>query len=106
MCTRSIPSRKNEIGSDETKYFPNSTPIDTRPNEFHFQDELSAYCISDVTLLKEGSLTFKHDLKSHAAFNPSGKMTVASACIRYLHMHCLTQPYHRVLTPLDIERSR
>ena len=52
--------------------------------QFHFQQELLAYCESDVKLLKQGCLTFKRDFEALAHFNPFDQMTIASACNRDL----------------------
>ena len=58
---------------------------------FDFQAELLAYCESDVKLLKQGCLTFMQDFQARAEFNPFEQMTVASACNRYLRMHCMEE---------------
>ncbi|XP_068720877.1 uncharacterized protein [Montipora capricornis] len=58
---------------------------------FDFQAELLAYCQSDVKLLKQGCLTFMRDFQGRAEFNPFEQMTVASACNRYLRMHCMEE---------------
>ena len=58
---------------------------------YNFQEELIAYCESNVKLLKQGCLTFKRNLESCAAFDPFEQMTIASASNRYLCMHCLTR---------------
>ena len=52
--------------------------------QFDFQQELLAYCQSDVKLLKQGCLTFKRDFEALAHFNPFDQMTIASACNRDL----------------------
>ena len=57
---------------------------------YDFEEELIAYCESDVKLLKQGCLTFKRDFNSRAAFDPFEQMTIALACNRYLRMHCFT----------------
>ena len=46
---------------------------------FDFQQELVAYCESNVRLLKEGCLTFKHLFEAKMGFNPFKHMTIASA---------------------------
>lgn len=56
---------------------------------FNFQQELLAYCQSDVQLLKEGCQTFQRDFQERAGFCPFKQMTIASACNRYLRRHCL-----------------
>ena len=56
---------------------------DTTSALFHFQEELKAYCCSDVHLL-QGCLMFMRDFQSRAAFDPFEQMTVASACIASL----------------------
>ena len=58
---------------------------------FDFQAELLTYCESDVRLLKLGCLTFMQDFQARAQFNPFEQMTVASACNRYLRMHCMEE---------------
>ena len=57
---------------------------------YDFEEELIGYCKSDVKLLKQGCLTFRRDFELHAAFDSFEQMTIASACNRYLRMHCLT----------------
>ena len=48
---------------------------------FNFQEELLAYCKSDVQLLKEGSLKFIQEFEEIAGFNPLiTSITIASAC--------------------------
>ena len=54
---------------------------------FDFQQELVAYCESDVRLLKEGCLTFKRVFEAQTGFNPFEHMTIASACNRDLRMN-------------------
>ena len=54
---------------------------------FDFQQELVAYCESDVRLLKEGCLTFKRVFEAQTGFNPFDHMTIASACNRDLRMN-------------------
>ena len=59
--------------------------------EFHFQDELLAYCQSDVRLLKEGCQKFQSEFWELAGFNPFEHcITIASACNRFFRKHCLT----------------
>lgn len=59
--------------------------------EFHFQDELLAYCHSDVRLLKEGCQKFQSEFWQLAGFNPFEHcITIASACNRFFRKHCLT----------------
>jgi len=51
---------------------------------FVLQDEMKAYCKSDVKLLKEGFKKFRQEFKQHANFDPLEKcITIASACNRY-----------------------
>ena len=58
--------------------------------EFHFQDELLAYCQSDVRLLKEGCTKFATEFQQLAGFNPFEHcVTIASACNRFFRKHCL-----------------
>ena len=58
---------------------------------FDFQAELVTSCESDVRLLKQGCLTFMRDFKEQADFNPFDQMTIASACNRFLRMHCMEE---------------
>ena len=51
---------------------------------FHFKEELTAYCESDVRLLKQGCLTFKRLFEDLTGFNPFEHITIASACNRDL----------------------
>ena len=52
-----------------------------------FQQELVAYCKSDVRLLKEGCLTFKRLFETLTGFNPFDHITIASACNLDLRMN-------------------
>ena len=54
---------------------------------FNFQQELLAYCSSDVRLLKQGCLTFKRMFEDLTGFNPFDHVTIASACNRDLRMN-------------------
>ena len=54
---------------------------------FDFQQELVAYCKSDVRLLKQGCLTFKRLFEAQAGFNPFDHITIASACNKDLRMN-------------------
>ena len=54
---------------------------------FDFQQELVAYCESDVRLLKQGCLTFKRLFETLTSFNPFDHITIASACNRDLRMN-------------------
>ena len=57
---------------------------------FNFQEELLAYCQSDVRLLKEGCTKFADEFQELAHFNPFEHcITIASACNRYFRKHCL-----------------
>ena len=51
---------------------------------FNFKEELTAYCESDVRLLKQGCLTFKRLFEDLTGFNPFEHVTIASACNRDL----------------------
>ena len=44
-------------------------------------------CKSDVRLLKDGCLTFKHLFEAKTGFNPFEHVTIASACNRDLSMN-------------------
>ena len=51
---------------------------------FNLKEEMEAYCVSDVKLLKAGCLQFQNEFAAHAAFRPMEKcVTIASACNRY-----------------------
>ena len=54
---------------------------------FNFQQELIAYCESDVRLLKQGCLIFKRLFEDLTGFNPFEHITIASACKRDLRMN-------------------
>jgi len=56
-------------------------------NTFNFQEELIAYCESDVRLLKQGCMTFKLLFEAKTGFNPFDHITIASACNRDLRMN-------------------
>ena len=51
---------------------------------FNFKEELTAYCESDVRLLKQGCLTFKRLFEDLTGFNPFEHVTISSACNRDL----------------------
>lgn len=85
---------------DQRYYMPDSMSVEERDAfrawhteltqqgyVFDFKKELIAYCESDVRLLKEGCLTFLHEFKAEAGFNPFEQMTIASACNRFLRTH-------------------
>ena len=59
--------------------------------EFDLQQELLAYCESDVKLLKQGCLTFKRNFQALAHFNPFDQMTIASACNQDLCMNRMAE---------------
>ena len=57
--------------------------------QFILQDEMLAYCRSDVQLLKEECQCFQQEFKRHADFNPMEKtVTIASACHRFWRKKC------------------
>ena len=58
---------------------------------FNLQEEMIAYCTSDVKLLKAGCQKFQAEFKVHGEFNPMEKcVTIASACNRYWRKKHLT----------------
>ncbi|KAL9960272.1 hypothetical protein ACROYT_G033710 [Oculina patagonica] len=60
--------------------------------EFDFQQELLAYCKSDVKLLHEGCRIFRSEFQDIAGFDPMEKcLTIASACSRYYNTQCLKE---------------
>ena len=57
---------------------------------FHLQQELIAYCQSDVQLLKQGCMKFQQEFKTLANFNPMEQcITIASACNRFFRTNCI-----------------
>ena len=55
-----------------------------RGAEYHFQEELQAYCESDVDILQKGCDAFCKEFERYAGFNPFAEcFTIASACNRY-----------------------
>ena len=55
-----------------------------KPDPFDLQQELTAYCQSDVALLKACCLKFVNEFQSMSGFDPMEKCaTIASACNRY-----------------------
>lgn len=51
---------------------------------FNLHNEMKAYCISDIRLLKAGCQAFQKEFEQHGKFNPMEKcITIASACHRY-----------------------
>jgi len=59
--------------------------------EFYFNEELVAYCESDVKLLKAGCLKFKQLFEEKSKSNPFDRMTIASACNQDLRQNRMTQ---------------
>ena len=58
--------------------------------KYDFQQEMEAYCRSDVALLQAGCEAFTQEFQSHAAFNPFiSCVTIASACHLFWRKHCL-----------------
>ena len=58
--------------------------------EFNFQDELLAYCQSDVKLLHEGCEVFRNEFQEVAGFDPMERcLTIASACNLYFRTNCM-----------------
>ena len=47
--------------------------------QFHLREELEAYCINDVQLLREGCLTFQRDFRKRTRFCTFEQITIASA---------------------------
>ena len=61
-----------------------------KEENFDFQEELLAYCQSDVRLMKEGCEQFRNLFKNQAEFDPLEKcVTIASACNIYFRTCCL-----------------
>lgn len=57
---------------------------------FNFQEEILAYCKSDVQLLRVGCETFMHDFEEIVGANPMAKrITIASACQMAYRMNWL-----------------
>lgn len=57
---------------------------------FHLQQELIAYCQSDVQLLKQGCMKFQQEFKTLTNFNPMEQcITIASACNRFFRTNCI-----------------
>ena len=57
---------------------------------FHFQQELIAYCQSDVQLLKQRCMKFQQEFQSLTNFNPMEQcITIASACNRFFRTNCI-----------------
>ena len=57
---------------------------DEQTEQFNLQNELEAYCKSDVELLKKGCEAFVRQFKQEADFNPFERCaTIASACNLY-----------------------
>ena len=76
-----------ETMSPEGKQALETWHQEQRDKVFDFQQELLAYCQSDVRLLKEGCLTFKRLFETLTGFNPFDHITIASACNRDLRMN-------------------
>lgn len=58
--------------------------------EFDFQNELLAYCQSDVRLLKKRCMKFQEGFETLVKFNPMPHcITIASACHLYYRKTCL-----------------
>ena len=58
--------------------------------KYDFQQEMEAYCRSDVALLQAGCEAFTKEFQSHAGFNPFiSCVTIASACHLFWRKKCL-----------------
>ena len=58
--------------------------------KYDFQQEMEAYCRSDVALLQAGCEAFTQEFQSHAGFNPFiSCVTIASACHLFWRKKCL-----------------
>ena len=58
--------------------------------KYDFQQEMEAYCRSDVALLQAGCEAFTKEFQSHAGFNPFiSCVTIASACHLFWRKQCL-----------------
>ena len=58
--------------------------------KYDFQQEMEAYCRSDVALLQAGCEAFTQEFQSHAGFNPFiSCVTIASACHLFWRKQCL-----------------
>ena len=97
-----VPEHQNYVGElpaldyymPETKLSKDRQALETWHQEqrdnnvvFDFQEELVAYCESDVRLLKEGYLTFKRLFESLTKFNLFEHVTIACASNRDLRMN-------------------
>ena len=59
---------------------------------YNFQEELKAYCESDVDILQGGCEKFCEEFERKAGFNPFAECaTIASACNRYWRKHHLEE---------------
>ena len=67
MPDNMTPSTRQEV---DTWYVEQVAHQDSTGALFHFEEELKAYCRSDVRLLKEGCLFFMREFQSRAAFDP------------------------------------
>ena len=60
--------------------------------KYDFQQEMEAYCRSDVALLQAGCEAFTKEFQSHAGFNPFiSCVTIASACHLFWRKQCLKE---------------
>ena len=67
---------------------------------YNFQEELQAYCESDVDILQEGCEKFCEEFERKAGFNPFAECyTIASACNRYWQKHHLEEDTIAVKPP-------
>ena len=77
------PDRKQQF---ETWYL---SKLDEQAT-FHLQQELIAYCQSDVQLLKQGCMKFQQEIQTLTNFNPMEQcITIASACNRFFRTNCI-----------------
>ena len=59
---------------------------------YNFQEELQAYCESDVDILQEGCEKFCEEFERKAGFNPFAECyTIALACNHYWRKHHLEE---------------
>ena len=74
---------------------------------FNFQEELKAYCKSDIDILQRGCENFSQEFESKAGFNPFAECaTIASACNRYWRKHHLEDKTIAVESPQGWRRAR
>ena len=64
---------------------------ENKTNRFNFSEEIEAYCIADVRLLKDGCMAFRSSFMRDTGSDPFMSITIAGACMRVFRNRFLTK---------------